>query len=50
MPTMWWVDPQREAELRRAMGDNSVELPVGETEVRYWRDYAAREAPASPGP
>jgi microcin C transport system substrate-binding protein len=44
--SLWWVDPQKEAELRRAMGDDSVKLPVGETEVRYWTEYAAKEAAA----
>ena len=44
MPTLWWLDPQKDEELRRSLGDDSVNLPVGETEVRYWREYAAREA------
>jgi microcin C transport system substrate-binding protein len=44
IPTLWWIDPHKEADLRRALGDNSLNLPVGETEVRYWREYAAREA------
>ncbi len=43
IPTLWWVDPQKEAELRRALGDDSVKLPVGETDVRYWPEYGARE-------
>ena len=29
--TMWWVDPQKDGELKRAMGDGAVTLPVGET-------------------
>ena len=43
----WWIDPQREAELRKAMGDNSMKLPVGETEVQYWRQFAEREKAAA---
>jgi microcin C transport system substrate-binding protein len=43
IPTLWWVDPQKEAALRAAMGNNSATLPVGATEVRYWPEYAARE-------
>jgi microcin C transport system substrate-binding protein len=43
LPTLWWIDPQKDADLRRALGDNSARLPVGETDVRYWPDYAARE-------
>lgn len=42
MTTLWWIDPQKEADLRRAMGDASVKLPVGETEVRYWPEYVAK--------
>ena len=49
MTTMWWLDPQKDAELRRALGDNSANLPVGTTEVRYWRDYAAQGNPAAAG-
>jgi microcin C transport system substrate-binding protein len=47
MPTLWWLDPQKDAELRRALGDNSVSLPVGTTEVRYWQEYAEREKAAA---
>ena len=47
MPTLWWLDPQKDAELRRALGDNSVNLPVGTTEVRYWQEYAEREKAAA---
>jgi len=43
MTSLWWVDPQKDADLRRAMGDNSVKLPVGQTEVRYWPEYGERE-------
>jgi microcin C transport system substrate-binding protein len=43
MATLWWIDPQKDAELRRALGDNSATLPVGETEVRYWAEFDARE-------
>jgi microcin C transport system substrate-binding protein len=38
---MWWFDSQKDSELRRALGDSAVKLPVGETEVRYWQQYAA---------
>ncbi len=47
IPSLWWVDPQKEAELRRALGDNSAKLPVGETEVRYWIEYGEREKAAA---
>jgi microcin C transport system substrate-binding protein len=47
IPTLWWVDPQKDAELRRALGDDSVSLPVGTTEVRYWPEYGEREKAAA---
>jgi microcin C transport system substrate-binding protein len=47
MTSFWWVDPQKEAELRRALGDNSINLPVGTTEVRYWSEYGEREKAAA---
>lgn len=47
MPSLWWLDPKKDAELRRALGDNSVNLPVGETEVRYWTEYGEREKAAA---
>ena len=37
---LWWIDRQKEAELARAMGDNSAKMAVGETEVRFWQQYA----------
>jgi hypothetical protein len=47
MVGLWWIDPERERQLIRAMGDASVKLPVGETEVRYWQEYAKKNAPAA---
>lgn len=47
IPSLWWIDPQKEADLRRAMGDDSVTLPVGETEVRYWPQFGEREKAAA---
>jgi microcin C transport system substrate-binding protein len=44
---LWWIDPKKDAELKRAMGDDSVKLPVGETEVRYWQQYDEREKAAA---
>jgi microcin C transport system substrate-binding protein len=40
IPTLWWIDPAKDAALKRAMGDNNAKLPVGETEVHYWDVYA----------
>jgi microcin C transport system substrate-binding protein len=48
MISLWWIDPERERQLMRAMGDASVKLPVGETEVRYWQEYAKKNPPPAP--
>ena len=34
--------------FKRAMADESVKLPVGPTEVRYWPEYGAKEKQAAP--
>jgi microcin C transport system substrate-binding protein len=47
MPTLWWFDPQKDAELRRVLGDNSATLPGGETDSRYWIEYGAKEKAAA---
>ena len=47
IPSLWWVDPQKDAALRKAMGDNAATLPVGGTEVRYWPQYGEREKAAA---
>jgi microcin C transport system substrate-binding protein len=47
MATLWWIDPQKEAELRRALGDDSITMPVGATEDRYWQEYESRAEAAA---
>jgi microcin C transport system substrate-binding protein len=42
MVALWWIDPQKEAQIKRAMADASVTMPAGQTEVRYWEDYAKK--------
>jgi microcin C transport system substrate-binding protein len=39
VPTLWWIDPQKQNDLTRAMGDSSVKMPVGPVEVHYWDEY-----------
>jgi microcin C transport system substrate-binding protein len=39
---LWWIDPERERALNRAMADQTVKLDVGPLEIKYWQDYAAR--------
>jgi microcin C transport system substrate-binding protein len=45
--TLWWVDPQKEQQLAEAMRGSSTNLPVGETDVRYWVEYGEREGNAA---
>ena len=46
IPSVWWVDPAKEAKLAQAMRDPSMKLAVGQTEVRYWQEYAQKVGPA----
>ena len=39
---LWWIDPEREQQLNRAMADPSVKLQIGPLDVRYWQEYAKR--------
>jgi microcin C transport system substrate-binding protein len=48
IPSLWWRDPQKEAQLAQARRDGSVKLAVGPTDVRYWQEYAKREGEAVP--
>jgi microcin C transport system substrate-binding protein len=41
--SMWWLDPQKNAALERAMRDSSVKLEVGPSEDKYWLDFAKVE-------
>jgi microcin C transport system substrate-binding protein len=40
MMGLWWIDPQKERQLKEAMANPSIKLPVGETDVRYWDEYS----------
>ncbi|OFW03676.1 MAG: hypothetical protein A3I61_01875 [Acidobacteria bacterium RIFCSPLOWO2_02_FULL_68_18] len=48
IPSLWWIDPQKQQQLTAAMRDESIRLAVGETEVHYWQEYARREGQAVP--
>jgi hypothetical protein len=39
-PTLWWIDPQKDQQLKRALSDPSMKLEVKPAEKRYWLDYA----------
>lgn len=43
VPSLWWIDPQKQAELARAMAGASVEMATGPVDVRYWQQYAQRQ-------
>lgn len=44
LATMWWIQPDRDARLRAARRDASLDMPVGKTENRYWLQYDAIES------
>ena len=43
IPSLWWFDPQNNAQLEQAMRDPSKKLEVGPTEDRYWLEFAKTE-------
>jgi microcin C transport system substrate-binding protein len=51
VPSLWWIDREKEREVARAMTDTSVKMAAGPIEARYWQQYAQRDPgrPATPG-
>lgn len=43
VPSLWWIDQQKETELTRAMGDASAKMTVGATDARFWQQYGQRQ-------
>jgi len=41
--SLWWIDPQREAQLDQARRDSSKPLDAGSVEVDYWSNHAQGE-------
>jgi microcin C transport system substrate-binding protein len=39
VPSLWWYDPDQDAALTKAIRENG-NMPVGQTDVRYWEQYA----------
>lgn len=39
IPSLWWIDPEKEKRLEEAKKDPLIKLEVGKTEVTYWREY-----------
>ena len=36
--SLWWIDPDKQRELSRAMADPSANMEAGQTDVRYWQN------------
>ena len=47
VPSLWWIDAQKESELTRAMGDTSAKMVVGAVDARFWQQYAQRQGSGS---
>jgi microcin C transport system substrate-binding protein len=43
VPTLWWIDRQKETQVARGINDTTVKMAVGTTEARYWQQYAQRQ-------
>src|SRR2546430_3971492 len=41
-PGLWWIDPDKDAALRKAMADNNAKLPVGAVDDSFWQEYAKK--------
>jgi microcin C transport system substrate-binding protein len=42
VPSLWWIDREKEAQIARGMNDTSVKMAVGATDARYWQQFAQR--------
>jgi len=42
---LWWIDPKRDQQLKKAQADASMKLEAGPLEDKYWLTY--KEAPKS---
>ncbi len=47
MVWLWWIDPEKSAQLNRAMGDSSVKIPLDPLENRYWLEFAKKQGAAT---
>jgi len=36
---LWWLDPEKEKQLKKAQADTSIKLDVGPLEDKYWLSY-----------
>jgi microcin C transport system substrate-binding protein len=42
--TLWWFDPARSSQLEAALRSPTATMDVGQTDDRYWLEYAQLEA------
>jgi microcin C transport system substrate-binding protein len=51
IPQLWWVDPNKAAQLQQAMRDNSLKLEIPPVDDKYWQEQfgqAQKEMDAQP--
>jgi microcin C transport system substrate-binding protein len=48
MPSLWWIDPQKEQQLNQAVADPSAKLPIEPVDILYWPEYDKRVAAQQP--
>ncbi len=37
--SLWWIDPDRDQQLKRATSDPSIKFQSGPVEKRFWQEY-----------
>jgi hypothetical protein len=43
VPSMWWIDAEKDKKLKQALKDPSIKLDVGPVEDKYWLEFAKVE-------
>jgi microcin C transport system substrate-binding protein len=43
VPSLWWIDADKEKKLQQAMKDTSMQLGAGASENKYWLDFSKVE-------
>jgi len=49
MAWLWWIDPERDRRLGEAMRDQSIQLGEGQSDDKYWLDFARTESQGDTG-
>jgi ABC-type transport system substrate-binding protein len=39
VPSMWWIDAEKEKKLKQALKDTSIQLGAGPSEDKYWLEF-----------